>query len=68
MAEKTKFWYLKNFNIFDGMDDATMQEVSRMSSMTEVKTHQPIYFPDERSHAIFFLNKGHAVTETMSAG
>ena len=59
MAEKTKFWYLRNFNLFDGMDEAAMQEVSRMSSMFTVKTHQPIYFPDEPSHAIFFLKRGH---------
>ena len=59
MAEHTKFWYLNHFNLFEGMDDAALEEVGRLSSMTEVKPHQPIYFPDEPSHAIFFLKKGH---------
>ena len=59
MAEKTKFWYLKNFNIFEGMDDAAMDQVSRMSSMSMAKPHQPIYFPDEPSNTIFFLKEGH---------
>ncbi len=59
MAKNTKFWYLNHFNLFEGMDDGALQEVGRISSMTEVKPHQPIYFPDEPSHAIFFLKKGH---------
>ncbi len=59
MAEKTKFWYLKHFNIFDGMNDAMMDQVSRMSSMSAAKALQPIYFPDEPSNTIFFLKEGH---------
>jgi len=59
VAEKTKFWYLKNINIFEGMDDAAMERVNRMSSMSMAKAHQPIYFPDEPSNTIFFLKEGH---------
>lgn len=59
MAEKTKFWYLKHFNLFDGMDDDSMKQVDTMSSMQSLKTHDPIYFPDEPSRAIFFLKEGH---------
>lgn len=59
MADKTKFWYLKNFNIFDGMDDKSMIRVDNMSSMQTLKVHEPIYFPDEPSRAIFFLKEGH---------
>jgi CRP-like cAMP-binding protein len=59
MADKSRFWYLNHFNLFEGMDDDALQEVGRISSMTEMRPHQPIYFPDEPSHAIFFLKKGH---------
>ncbi|HEY5616055.1 MAG TPA: Crp/Fnr family transcriptional regulator [Bacteroidota bacterium] len=59
MPDKTKFWYLKHFNMFENMDDKVMETVSRMSSMSTVKTHEPIYFPDEPSRSIFFLKEGH---------
>lgn len=59
MKQQSKFWYLKHFNIFEGMDDATMERVDQMSSMATVKSHQPIYFPDEPSKTIFFLKEGH---------
>ncbi len=59
MAEKTKFWYLKHFNMFEGMDEQAMHSLDRISSMITTKTHQPIYFPDEPSSAIFFLKEGH---------
>ena len=59
MAEQTKFWYLSHFNLFEGMDESAMMELNRISSMSEVKQHQPIYFPDEPSHSIFLLKKGH---------
>ena len=59
MAEKTKFWYLKNFNIFDGLNDEAMKKVDKMASMSSAKTHEPIYFADEPSRSIFFLKYGH---------
>ncbi|MGH2568565.1 MAG: Crp/Fnr family transcriptional regulator, partial [Bacteroidota bacterium] len=59
MAQQSKFWYLKHFNIFEGMDDATMERVNQMSAMATIKSHQPIYFPDEPAKTIFFLKEGH---------
>lgn len=59
MPDQSKFWYLKHFNMFEGMDDATMERVNRMSSMATIRSHQPIYFPDEPSGSIFFLKEGH---------
>ena len=67
MPEKTKFWYLKNFNIFDGMDDASMKRVDGMSSMQTLKPHDPIYFPDEPSRAIFFLKEGHVKISRLTS-
>ncbi|MBI4546532.1 MAG: Crp/Fnr family transcriptional regulator [Ignavibacteriae bacterium] len=62
MAEKTKFWYLKNINIFDGMDDVQMKQVEKMTTMTHVEKHQPIYFPEQSASGgnnIYFLKEGH---------
>jgi CRP/FNR family cyclic AMP-dependent transcriptional regulator len=67
MAEKTKFWYLKNFNIFDGMDNSSMTRVDRMSSMQTLNPHDPIYFPDEPSRAIFFLKEGHVKISRLTS-
>ena len=66
MAEQTKFWYLNRFNLFEGMDESSMKELNRISSMSEVKQHQPIYFPDEPSHSIFLLKKGHVKISRLS--
>ncbi|MBI4547425.1 MAG: Crp/Fnr family transcriptional regulator [Ignavibacteriae bacterium] len=59
MAEQSKFWYLKNINIFDGMDDAQMKQVEKMTTMNHVEKHQPIYFPEQASNNIYFLKEGH---------
>jgi CRP/FNR family cyclic AMP-dependent transcriptional regulator len=59
MADKSKFWYLKNVDIFDGMDDSQMKMVEKMTTMSRVGKHHPIYFPDQPSNNIFFLKEGH---------
>lgn len=66
MAEQSKFWYLKNFNLFEGMPEVEMKKVEQMSSMSQVKKHQPIYFPDEPSRSIFFLKEGHVKISRLS--
>lgn len=66
MAEHTKFWYLKNFNIFEGLDEETMQAVDRMAAMCTFQSNDPIYFPAEPSRSIFFLKKGHVKISRIS--
>jgi CRP/FNR family cyclic AMP-dependent transcriptional regulator len=68
MADRTKFWYLKHFNLFEGMNESAMDSVGRLSSMNNVKPHQPVYFPDEPSHAIFFLKEGHVKISRLTSG
>jgi CRP/FNR family transcriptional regulator, cyclic AMP receptor protein len=58
MAEKSKLWFLENFNLFDGLSPADMEELSRITTMTETSKNEPIYFAQEVSNAIFFLKKG----------
>ena len=57
-AEGTKFWYLENFNIFKDLNNESLQELSRITSMQDIPKNQPIYFPQEPSNSIFFLKKG----------
>jgi CRP/FNR family transcriptional regulator len=59
VSEQTKFWYLKNINVFEGMSDAEMQRIDDMASMSSVRPNQPIAFPDEISKNIYLLKKGH---------
>ncbi len=59
MPDRTKFWYLKHFSLFDSMDDASVEHIASVSSMRSLQPRSPIYFADEPSRAIFFLKQGH---------
>jgi CRP/FNR family transcriptional regulator, cyclic AMP receptor protein len=66
MAEKTKFWYLKHFNILESVDGAMMEKLNDLTTMSTIKSHQPIYFPDEQSSSIFFLKEGRVKLSRIS--
>lgn len=66
MAEMTKFWYLENFNLFEGLKQESMEELNRISSMQNISKNQPIYFPKEPSNSIYFLKKGRVKLSRMS--
>ncbi len=58
MADKSKLWYLENFNLFSELKQKSMMELNNISSMKEIEKNQPIYFPHEPSSSIFFLKTG----------
>ncbi|MBN4081691.1 Crp/Fnr family transcriptional regulator [bacterium AH-315-C07] len=58
MAEKTKIWYLENFNLFKGLSKAEMMELGERSVMKTASKNQFIYFPDEPSSTVFLLKEG----------
>ena len=58
MAEKTKLWYLQNFNLFEDMDERTMMGLDQNSRMQETRKKEIIYFPDEPNNTIYFLKSG----------
>ncbi|MCH8010657.1 MAG: Crp/Fnr family transcriptional regulator [Candidatus Marinimicrobia bacterium] len=58
MAEKTKLWYLQNFNLLEGLDKDSLAEMSRRSKMHKSKKKEVLYFPDEQSDTIYFLKEG----------
>ncbi len=69
MADKTKLWYLENFNIFSGLSKQSMEVLSKITTMENFPKNQPIYFAHEPSNAIFFLKKGRVkLTRTSPEG
>ncbi len=69
MAEKSKLWYLENFNLFEGLNKESMEKLNRITSMREFPKSQPIYFAKEPSDSIFFLKKGRVkLTRTSTDG
>jgi CRP/FNR family cyclic AMP-dependent transcriptional regulator len=69
MAEKTKLWYLENFNLFSGLNEDSMTALNKISSMRETKKEEPIYFASEPSRSIYFLKSGRVkITKYFSDG
>lgn len=58
MADKSKLWYLENFNLFSSLKQDSMMELNKISFEKEIGKNQPIYFPNETSTSIFFLKTG----------
>ncbi len=58
MAEKTKIWYLQNFNLLKGMDESIMEMMDQSSKMKKSSKREIIYFPEERSDNIYMLKEG----------
>ena len=58
MAEKTKIWYLQNFNLLQGMDESSMETMDQNSKMKNSSKREIIYFPEERSDTIYMLKEG----------
>lgn len=58
MSEKTKLWYLENFNLFKELTMEEMQTIEKQTQMREIKKGDYIYFPEDPSTQIYFLKKG----------
>ncbi len=58
MSDKSKLWYLENFNLFENLDSKSMMELDKLIIDTETKTNEPVYFESEPSQTIYFLKKG----------
>jgi CRP-like cAMP-binding protein len=58
MSDKTKLWYLENFNLFSSLKMKEMEELSKMAAMRSCIKNQVIYFTDDISDKIYFLKQG----------
>ena len=54
----TKIGYLTDTDLFRGLDDAEMDEVARMTTMTTCKSGRVFYTPGESGEVLFILKKG----------
>ena len=54
----TKIGYLTETDLFRGLDDAEMDEVARMTTMTTCKAGRVFYTPGESGEVLFVLKKG----------
>src|SRR3972149_10935552 len=69
MADKTKIWYLENFNLLKGLEEGEMERLSKITTMQDFTKNQPVYFAKEPSSSIFFLKKGRVkLTRTSKDG
>jgi len=69
MAEKSKLWYLENFNLFKGLNSEKLEHLNKITNMKDIGKNQPIYFAKEPSNSIFFLKKGRIkLTRTSNDG
>jgi CRP-like cAMP-binding protein len=64
-----KLWYLKHIRLFDGISQAEMQEMERITRMEEVKKRQPLYLPGDPSSNVYLLKQGRVkIANTASSG
>ncbi len=67
MADKSKLWYLENFNLFEGLPEEKLMQLEKITSMKETNKNDPIYFAKEPSNSIFFLKKGRVKLSRISS-
>ena len=58
MSEKTKLWYLENFNLFKELKMSELMTLEKQTTMRTVKKSDYIYFPEDPSTQVFFLKEG----------
>lgn len=58
MQREMKNWYLKNFELFSGLNKEQINELSEVARFVRMKKGQSIYFATERSPRLYFLING----------
>lgn len=66
MPGKSKFWYLENFNLFEGLSMEKMMELDKKLSMSNVNKNEIIYFAEDPSNSIFLLKEGNVKLTRVS--
>lgn len=69
MSDKSKLWYLENFNLFKSLSKEKLDALNIITHMKEIPKSEPIYFAKAVSNAIFLLKKGRVkLTRTSADG
>ncbi len=58
MAQRSKLWYLKNINLFQGMSREQMASIEGRTVMREVRRREVLYLPGDAGDRIFLLKRG----------
>ncbi len=66
MAQNSKLWYLKNFNLLEGVPEREMQAIAARTSMSQLRKSGVIYFPEAQAKNIYFLKTGHVKIVRLS--
>lgn len=65
MAELTKLWYLKQFNLFSELSREEMRMMAEMTTMAPFPEKGVLFFPGESPDAVFLLKEGHVKISRM---
>lgn len=69
MAEKSKLWYLENFNLFSSLGKESMMQLNKLVNDKTTEKDVPIYFANEPSKTIYFLKTGRVkISKYLSDG
>lgn len=69
MSDKSKLWYLENFNLFKELEKESLMVLDKITTMQEIPKAQPIYFAHDPSTSIFLLKQGRVkLTRTSPEG
>ena len=58
MAERSKLWYLKNFNLFHGMSEEQMRMIEQRTVMRELRRREVLYLAGDAGDRIYLLKRG----------
>lgn len=69
MSELTKFWYLKQFNLFSQLSREEMRMMADMTTMSPFPEKEVLYFPGDPPESVFLLKEGHVkISRLLSDG
>ncbi len=63
---QTKLWYLKRFDLFQGMSEEELKELDQISRMVVAKKGQPLYLPGDPGTSVFLLKSGRIKISRLS--
>ncbi len=66
--KREPLWYLKDFNIFQGVSEPEMDAMSEMIRTDEIKRNNPIYLQGDRAQWVYFLKEGLVRLDMTSEG
>lgn len=58
MTQRSKLWYLKNVNLFEGMSPEQLLSVEQRTVMREVRRREVLYLPGDAGDRVFLLKRG----------